>query len=94
MRRAGGAIGEAERAALERTGVTEEAIERFGTDGGAIEGARRPFRVPLTDPDVEAGADEHGTYVRCAFEVPRGAFATTVMREVMGPERAEESDGE
>ena len=51
-----------------------------------IDGARRPLRVPVTDPQVEAGADEHGEYVRCAFDLPRGAFATVVLREVMKPQ--------
>ena len=41
------------------------------------------MRVPITDPDLSAGADEHGAYVRLAFELPRGAFATTVLREIM-----------
>ena len=34
---------------------------------------------------IEGGVDEHGAYVRCAFELPRGCFATVVMREVMKP---------
>jgi tRNA(Glu) U13 pseudouridine synthase TruD len=29
--------------------------------------------------------DEHGAYIRCAFELPRGSFATVVMRELMKP---------
>ena len=48
-----------------------------------MEGDRRPLRVPLRDPEVEGGIDEHGHYVRCAFELPKGAFATAVMREVI-----------
>jgi tRNA pseudouridine13 synthase len=52
-------------------------------------GTRRPLRVPITNIDVEGGVDEHGSYVRCAFDLPRGSFATTVMREVMKPERME-----
>jgi tRNA(Glu) U13 pseudouridine synthase TruD len=48
-----------------------------------IYGERRPLRVPLVDPEVEGGVDEVGPYVRCAFELPKGSFATTVMREVM-----------
>jgi len=55
---------------------------------GATPGARRPLRVALIDPECEGGVDEHGPYVRCAFELPRGAFATAVMAEIMkaGPE--------
>ena len=50
-----------------------------------VEGARRPLRVPLSYPDVEAGQDEHGPYIRCTFELPRGAFATSVMHEIIKP---------
>jgi tRNA(Glu) U13 pseudouridine synthase TruD len=40
------------------------------------------------DPDAEGGVDERGEYVRVAFELPAGAFATVVLREIMKPERA------
>ena len=85
MRRAAGAVGETELDALLASGVDEEAMARFERAGGAIEGARRPLRVPVIDPDVEGGVDAHGSFVRCAFELPRGCFATSVMREIMGP---------
>ncbi len=81
---AGGAVGELERRALDESGVT---IEQLGAHVRAarihVEGARRPLRVPLMHPDVEGGVDEHGPYVKCRFELPRGAFATVVMDEIM-----------
>ena len=84
MRQASGVPGRLEREALQASGVTEEHIVQFDqTTGGLMQGTRRPLRVPLIDPDVEGGVDEHGAYVRCAFELPRGAFATVVMRELM-----------
>ena len=84
MARAGGVVDEVECAALAETGVTVEDIEAFGKRSRQeITGARRPLRVPVIDPEVEGGIDEHGHYVRCAFELPRGAYATVVMREVM-----------
>ena len=46
-------------------------------------GNRRPGRVALTDPDLAGGVDEHGPYVRVSFELPRGAFATIALREIM-----------
>ena len=49
----------------------------------AGEGTRRPLRIALSDPDISGGVDEHGAYVRLAFELPRGAFATVVLREIM-----------
>lgn len=85
MRRADGDVGALEQAALGAAGVTERDLARFEAEGGAVEGGRRPLRVPVIDPDVEGGMDTHGPYVRCAFELPRGCFATTVMREIMGP---------
>lgn len=92
MRRAGGAVGELELDALLATGVTEEDLARYAERGGELEGERRPLRVPVIDPDVEGGMDEHGSFVRCAFELPRGCFATSVMREIMGPVEADEQD--
>lgn len=91
MTRAGGAVGERELAALAATGVTPEMLDDYRRRTGdrlAAQGARKPLRVPLKHPDVEGGVDEHGHYIRCSFELPRGAFATVVMREVMKPELA------
>ncbi len=51
--------------------------------GGSSLGRRRPLRVFMKNPDVCGGVDEHGPYVRLAFDLPRGAFATTVLREIM-----------
>lgn len=51
--------------------------------GNSVAGVRRALRVPLRLPDIEAGVDEHGAYIKCVFELPRGAFATTVMSEIM-----------
>jgi tRNA pseudouridine13 synthase len=87
MIRTQGAVDEAEVAALRGIGVTVEDLERFGERRkGRLAGTRRPLRVQLTDPDVEGGLDEHGPYVRVAFDLPRGAYATTVLREIMKPE--------
>lgn len=85
MRRASGEIGRIELGALDQIGVTPADMETCeGRDGYLmIGGDRRPLRIPLIDPEVEGGVDEHGAYVRCAFELPRGSFATTVMDEVM-----------
>lgn len=90
MMRAGGRVDESEVAALARAGVTLEQLHSsVAVQRGLVEGTRRAFRVPVIDPQVEGGVDEHGSYVRCAFELPRGAFATVVLREIMKP-RGEE----
>ena len=97
MLRAGGDIDRHEVEALATTGVTPEHLAAYESRRrGAVEGDRRPYRVPVTDIDVEGGVDEFGGYVRCVFDLPRGAFATTVMAEVMkagpGTDESDEDD--
>lgn len=87
MMHAGGDVAQRELKLLDDAGLSLEMFARLAKsriDG--VEGARRPFRVPLTHTDVEAGQDEHGPYIRCTFELPRGSFATSVMREIIKPE--------
>ena len=46
---------------------------------GLARGERRPLRVPLADPsarEVDAGLE-------LAFGLPRGAYATSVLRELL-----------
>lgn len=95
MLRASGAIDELEVAAMEASGVTLADLERFASAGSTpLEGARRPMRVTLAYPEVEGGVDEHGAYVRVQFELPRGAFATVVLREIMKPAEPIPAEGE
>lgn len=67
-----------------------EALADLGTEPRDLEtgpwrpeGRRRPFRDTLENPDVEGGFDDHGPYIRCAFDLRRGMYATMVLREVM-----------
>lgn len=93
MRRAGGASGDSELRALDNLGVTIAQLEAFEKSAGQlIEGARRPLRVPLTFPEIEAGSDEHGEYIRVAFDLPRGAFATVALEEIMKVGRAADAE--
>ena len=48
-----------------------------------VTGTRRPLRIAVRDLDYSGGADEHGPYLKVSFELPRGAYATMVLREVM-----------
>ncbi|CAG0988703.1 tRNA pseudouridine synthase D [Phycisphaerales bacterium] len=87
MLRAAGPADELELRELAATGVSPDHLRQFDLQArGMLEGKRRPLRVPLIDPEVEGGVDEHGPYVRCAFELPRGSFATVVLREIMKPQ--------
>lgn len=87
MRRASGETDRAELEALAASGVPPESLLAGppATSRDTPTGDRRPLRVPLRYPEVEAGSDEHGLYVRCSFELPAGSFATVVMGEVMKP---------
>lgn len=83
MMRAHGVTDEAELAALAALGADPQRLIAWNTiRPGLLEGQRRPLRVPVIDPEVEGGVDEHGAYVRCAFELPRGSFATEVIEEI------------
>ncbi len=71
---------------IESEALTEAGLEEtnlLGTGELAAEGSRRPLRIAMRDPDISGGVDEHGAYIRVAFELPRGAFATMVLREIM-----------
>jgi tRNA pseudouridine13 synthase len=67
------------------------ALAHFGAEASLFappileaEGARRPFRITMQDWAVDAGVDEHGGYIRLAFDLPKGAFATVLCRELLG----------
>lgn len=93
MTAAAGSVGEIESAALAESGVSLAQLgEYIRAARIEIEGARRPLRVPLAYPDVEGGMDEHGSYIKCRFELPRGSFATVVMEEIMKTGAALEED--
>lgn len=86
MMRAEGAVDAAELHALESTGVTIADLAKFhDMSKGELSGERRLMRVPVIDPEIEGGADEHGTYIRLAFELPPGSYATSVVREISKP---------
>ncbi|MCG8512096.1 MAG: tRNA pseudouridine(13) synthase TruD, partial [Rhodospirillales bacterium] len=85
-----GSVLEMEEAALAEMDITEDQLS--GADGHEAIGRRRPMRVPLRAPDVAGGVDEHGAFVKLAFELPRGAYATVVLREVMKGARSSNVD--
>lgn len=90
MARGAGAIAEIEEQALASAGITPDTFETFRREWGEeLRGDRRPLRMPLVFSGVEGGVDEHGSYIKCVFDLPAGSFATVVMREVMKPSVAD-----
>ena len=58
----------------------------FAAGGGEMEGARRPYRIPVAELTVEAaGADA----LALGFALPRGSYAVSVLREVTKADVAE-----
>lgn len=80
MTRAGGAVDEAECAVIEALGL---GVDEMLASRRCPNGVRRPMREILRDPEIEAGLDEHGPYIKVAFDLPRGAYATVALREIM-----------
>ena len=74
---AGGKTGQIEQELLDKEDLT---LESFRLSGGlAMDGERRPLRVPIHAP--EGIMDEDSLLV--SFSLPKGSFATTVLTEVM-----------
>jgi len=81
MTRAQGTPGEVERQVLDVFNIHPENLA--GVGDVHAEGSRRPMRIALRNPEVTGGSDEFGPYVKLAFLMPRGSFATIVLREIM-----------
>ena len=78
-----GEVLNAERAALAALELTEA---DFAPRGDVrTDGRRRPLREHLEHPELSGGVDEQGAYLKVAFTLPRGSFATMVLREIMKP---------
>lgn len=73
------ATAERERAAIEAFGAL--ALLQEGPD--APPGTRRPLRVCVSNAAIEGSFDEHGPFVRLAFDLPKGAYATVLLRELI-----------
>ena len=76
MTRAAGAVAGAEARLLAEAGVT---LDDFRRGKGETEGGRRPYRVPLSDVTC---AREGGDLL-LRFTLPKGSYATVVLRELM-----------
>ena len=74
---------------LAQTGMT---VEGFASARRAPVGERRSLRMHVGSPQVESGVDEHGGYIRVAFDLPRSGYATSVLAEIMGAASTEEAN--
>jgi tRNA pseudouridine13 synthase len=61
----------------------------FAVGGGEMEGARRPYRVPVEDLAAEASGPDA---LVLGFTLPRGSYAACVLREVMKEAAPAEED--
>lgn len=80
MTRAAALIDEAELRALDAAGVTLESLLQVDYN---VHGSRRPLRVPVKNVEIDSGVDEAGSFIHLAFDLPRGAYATVLLREIM-----------
>jgi tRNA pseudouridine13 synthase len=78
---AGGEPGRRERALLESEALRPEDFKVPGV--GNARGARRPFRVPVTETAVEAVEDADEPALRLRFRLPPGSYATALLAEVL-----------
>jgi tRNA pseudouridine13 synthase len=74
-----GAPGALEEALREREALTDNV---FREGKVRVKGSRRPVRFPLEDARVSLGADDRGAYLEFEFALPRGCYATVVLREL------------
>lgn len=65
---------------LKHSGLTADTVQ--AKDGRRLDGARRPLRVPISNPTIESGSDDRGKYLEVAFSLPPGAYATNLTSEI------------
>ena len=58
-----------------------------------LKGARRALRFQPGDPNIRLGADERGAYLELRFTLPRGCYATSLLRELFAETPAAGEDG-
>ncbi len=77
--RPGGRPGEAEARLLAEQSLRPDA---FKSGALRVKGGRRPLRFPVIDARASAGEDARGPYFELNFQLPRGCYATIVLREL------------
>jgi tRNA pseudouridine13 synthase len=79
----GGRQGEIEAEILSEEGVDQESFHVLDLPKLSQDGTRRPLWCPLEHLEVDDGEDEHGAYVSVSFSLPKGSYATCLLREFM-----------
>ncbi|MEZ4483668.1 MAG: tRNA pseudouridine(13) synthase TruD [Syntrophotaleaceae bacterium] len=77
MTSAQGQAGILEESLLTKSGLTGDSFRL--ARGLSLEGARRPLRVPMQ----EVSASDDNGHLLLSFNLPKGSYATSVLREVM-----------
>jgi tRNA pseudouridine13 synthase len=69
---------------LEAGILVKEELKRDAFRAGPlrVKGARRPLRFQPAGAEVRLGADEQGVYLELEFSLPRGCYATSLLREL------------
>lgn len=75
---ASGEPGDIERSVISENGLTPESLVEAAKACG-FRGERRSFRIPLADLDWTLD----GSVLTLSFSLPPGAYATSVLRELM-----------
>ena len=87
-----GIAGEFEAKVLANEGLSPES---FRSEKLRVKGARRPLRFQPSECGAALGADERGAYLELRFALPRGCYATSLLRELFteAEQAGSESDG-
>lgn len=80
---AGGTQGEIESQILDAEAASLDDFRILDLPKLSADGTRRPLWCPLDSVSVEGGEDDHGPYVELAFDLPKGSYATCLLREFM-----------
>ena len=80
-----GKPGQREKNLLEESGLS---LAEFKLPGIRLKGARRPFRIPLAEVQIDW---DEGLIL--SFRLPPGGYATEVLREVMKTEDPQDTEG-
>lgn len=81
MTQPGGRPAEIEAAVLASDAADREA---FYSGRLRVKGGRRPLRFQPANSSIQLGADARGAYLALRFTLPRGCYATALLRELFG----------